>query len=180
MGAGLAVFITPTMPITGVGKIASPRVSLYRLTLPPVIGVSKNLQASAMPSIDSTSCAMISGRSGLPKFRLLVAATGSAPAVDRLRQHSATINLAPSRGSSRQYRALPSSVIAIDVPVSLIRTIAASEPGPSLVLVRTVWSYCCQIQRLEQMSPELSSAIRSDLIASPVARLGIAGAFIGT
>ena len=28
-------------PITGVGQIASPKVSLYRLTLPPVIGVSK-------------------------------------------------------------------------------------------------------------------------------------------
>ena len=42
--------------------------------------------------MDSTSCAMISGRSGLPKLRLLVAATGSAPAVERLRQHSATIN----------------------------------------------------------------------------------------
>ena len=55
-----------------------------------------------MPSIDSTNCAMISGRSGLPKFKLLVAATGSAPTVDRLRQHSATSNLAPSRGSSRQ------------------------------------------------------------------------------
>ena len=51
-----------------------------------------------MPSIDSTSCAMISGRSGLPKFRLLVVATGSAPTVDRLRQHSATISFVPSRG----------------------------------------------------------------------------------
>ena len=46
-----------------------------------------------MPSIASTSCAMISGRSGLPKFRLLVAATGSAPTVERLRQHSATSKL---------------------------------------------------------------------------------------
>src|ERR1700680_3224040 len=160
--------------------MASPSVSLYRLTFPPVMGVSKNLHASPMPSIDSTSCAMISGRSGLPKLRLLVAATGSAPAVDRLRQHSATINLAPSRGSSTQYRALPSSAIAIDVPVSLIRTIAAPEPGPSMVLVRTVWSYCCQIQRLEQMSPELSSAIRSDWMRSAVDWLGIGGASIAT
>ena len=90
------------MPITGVGQIASPSVSLYRLTLPPVIGVSKKRQASPMPSIASTSCAMISGRSGLPKFRLLVAATGSAPTVERLRQHSATISRAPSRGESAQ------------------------------------------------------------------------------
>ena len=56
----------------------SPSVSLYRLTLPPVMGVSKKLHASAIPSIASTSCAMISGRSGLPKFRQSVTAIGSA------------------------------------------------------------------------------------------------------
>ena len=46
----------------------------------------------------STSCAMISGRSGFPKLRLLVAATGIAPTAERLRQHSATMRRAPSRG----------------------------------------------------------------------------------
>src|ERR1700677_323528 len=136
--AGAAVFINPTIPITGVGQIASPRVSLYKLTLPPVIGVSKCRQASAIPSIDSTSCAMISGRSGFPKFRLLVAATGTAPTVERFRQHSATINRAPSRGDNAQYRALPSSDIAMLESVSFIRTIAASPPGPASVFVRTV------------------------------------------
>src|ERR1700722_10536527 len=100
---GAPVFISPTIPITGEGQIASPNVSLYRLTFPPVIGVSKKVQASPIPSIVSTSCAIISGRSGLPKFKLLVAATGSAPTVDKFRQHSATICFAPSRGDSAQY-----------------------------------------------------------------------------
>src|ERR1017187_5615167 len=88
----------PTMPMTGGGQIPSPSVSLYRLTLPPVMGVSKKRQASDMPSMASTSWPMISGRSGFPKFRQLVAATGWAPTVERFRQHSATASMAPSRG----------------------------------------------------------------------------------
>ena len=35
-----------------------------------------------------------------------------------------------------------------------MRTIAASEPGPSVVLVRTLQSYCSKIQRLEHKSPD--------------------------
>ena len=95
---GAAVAINPTTPITGVGQMPSPSVSLYRLTLPPVMGVSKNLQASDIPSMASTNWFMISGRSGFPKFRQFVAATGFAPTVARLRQHSATASMAPSRG----------------------------------------------------------------------------------
>ena len=43
------------------------------------MGVASAVQASAMPSIAAESWAMISGFSGLPKFRQLVAATGVAP-----------------------------------------------------------------------------------------------------
>jgi hypothetical protein len=50
----------------------------------------------------STNCAIFSGRSGLPKFKLLGRATGSAPTADKLRQHSATSSRAPSRGESEQ------------------------------------------------------------------------------
>src|ERR1700727_1579480 len=70
------------------------------------MGVSKNAHASAIPSMASTIWAMISGRSGLPKLRLLVAATGSAPTAERLRQHSATSRRAPSRGE-RAVAAVP-------------------------------------------------------------------------
>ena len=45
------------------------------------------------------SCAMISGFSGLPKLRQLVAATGVAPVQATLRAASATACMAPSLGS---------------------------------------------------------------------------------
>ena len=45
---------------------------------------------------------MISGRSGLPKFKLSVMASGFAPTVVRFRQHSATACLPPSNGSASQ------------------------------------------------------------------------------
>ena len=60
------------------------------------------MQASAMPFTASTNSPMISGRSGLPKFMQSVMASGSAPTAVRLRQHSATACLAPSRGSAAQ------------------------------------------------------------------------------
>src|SRR5678815_5210130 len=41
---------TPTTPMIGVGKIAFPSVSLYKLTLPPVIGTFRARHASAIPS----------------------------------------------------------------------------------------------------------------------------------
>ena len=77
----------------------SPRVSLYKETLPPVMGVPRAVQASAMPSMAAESCAMISGFSGLPKLRQLVAATGVAPVQATLRAASATACMAPSLGS---------------------------------------------------------------------------------
>ena len=45
--------------------------------MPPVIGMSSARHASPMPSTASTNCHMISGRSGLPKFRQLVAPIGT-------------------------------------------------------------------------------------------------------
>ena len=63
------------------------------------MGVPKAVQASAMPSMAAESCAMISGFSGLPKLRQLVAATGVAPVQATLRAASATACMAPSLGS---------------------------------------------------------------------------------
>ena len=63
------------------------------------MGVPSAVQASAMPSMAAESWAMISGFSGLPKLRQLVAATGVAPVMATLRAHSATACMAPSLGS---------------------------------------------------------------------------------
>jgi hypothetical protein len=49
-----------------------------------------------MPSVARTIWPMVSGFSGLPKFRLSVMAIGSEPAAVRLRQASATACLPPS------------------------------------------------------------------------------------
>ena len=50
---------------------------------------------------------MISGFSGLPKFRQLVAETGVAPVQATLRAASATACIAPSLGSRYVQRPLP-------------------------------------------------------------------------
>ena len=44
------------MPITGVGMMPTPLVSLYRLTLPLTTGTPSASHASASPSIASLSC----------------------------------------------------------------------------------------------------------------------------
>ena len=62
------------------------------------MGFQRNA-AAEMPSIASESWAMISGFSGLPKLRQLVAATGVAPVQATLRAASATACEAPSLGS---------------------------------------------------------------------------------
>jgi hypothetical protein len=49
-----------------------------------------------MPSMARTICPMISGRCGLPKFRLSVMAIGRLPTAVRLRHASATACLPPS------------------------------------------------------------------------------------
>src|SRR5438309_2906692 len=129
----------------------SPRVSLYRLTLPPVMGVSSASQAAVSPSMTSDNCHMIGGFSGLPKFRQFVAATGRAPVQETFLAASATACIAPSLGFSQHQRPLPSSAMASARFVPLIRMSPASAPGPSTVFDCTMESYCSKIQRLEQM-----------------------------
>src|SRR5690349_23831522 len=128
----------------------SPNVSLYRLTLPPVMGVSSALHASVRPSTTCENCHMIGGFSGLPKFRQLVAAMGVAPVQTTLRADSATACIAPSLGSSQHHRPLPSRDMESPRGVPLTRMTPASPPGPSTVLVWTMESYCSKTQRLEQ------------------------------
>src|SRR5262252_11065445 len=108
----------------------SPKVSLYRLTLPPVIGVSRASHAAAMPSTTWESCHMIGGFSGLPKLRQLVAASGVAPVQETLRAASATACMAPSLGLSQHHRPLPSSAMASARLEPLILIKPASAPGP--------------------------------------------------
>jgi hypothetical protein len=90
---------------------------------------------------------MISGRSGLPKFRQFVSASGRAPVHATLRTASATAATVPAYGSSQHQRGLQSTesatAFSVAVPSSrLIRTSAASPPGPITVLPCTSWSYC--------------------------------------
>ena len=87
---------TPTMPIIGVGMTAPLGLSLYSETLPPVMGVFRARQASAMPRHASRNWKKISGLSGLPKLRQLVTASGRAPVTAMLRAASATHALPPS------------------------------------------------------------------------------------
>src|SRR5437660_4839821 len=129
----------------------SPRVSLYRLTLPPVMGVSSASQAAVSPSMTSDNCHMIGGFSGLPKFRQLVAATGIAPVQETFLAASATACMAPSLGLSQHQRPLPSSAIANARFAPLIRISPASAPGPSTVFDCAMESYCSKIQCFEQM-----------------------------
>src|SRR5215471_3410320 len=138
----------------------SPSVSLYKLTLPPVIGVSSAIHASASPSTTSENCPMICGFSGLPKLRQFVAASGVAPVQETLRAASATACMAPSLGESQHQRPFPSSAMAraLDVPLILINP--ASAPGPSTVFDCTMESYCSKIQRLEQRLGEASRRFR--------------------
>src|SRR4029077_17147279 len=69
----------PTQPTTGVGGIGRPPVSLYSETLPETTGMPSSFAARAMPSIACASSQPIAGRSGLPKLRQSVRASG-APA----------------------------------------------------------------------------------------------------
>src|SRR5579864_3199 len=155
----------------------SPSVSLYKLTFPPVIGVSSASHAAVNPSTTWENCHMICGFSGLPKFRQLVAATGVAPVHDTLRAASATACMAPSLGSSQHQRPLPSSDMASARLLSLILINPASAPGPCTVLVCTIDSYCSKIQRLEQMLGEPSNLFRSR-VKSPTPRRNTVDGFM--
>src|SRR6476659_9049682 len=146
----------------------SPSVSLYKLTLPPVIGVSSAVQASLSPSTTCESCHMIGGFSGLPKFRQFVAATGVAPVQETFRADSATACIAPSFGSSQHQRPLPSRAIARARFDPLMRINPASAPGPSTVFDCTMESYCSKIQRLEQIFGAASSRFRLSVRSAAV------------
>src|SRR6516162_5944530 len=108
----------------------------------------------------SENCPIISGFSGLPKFRQLVAATGVAPVQETLRDASATACIAPSLGSSQHQRPLPSSAMASARLLPLILIKPASAPGPSTVFDCTIESYCSKIQRLEQIFGAANSRFR--------------------
>ena len=102
-----------------------------------------------------TNCPMISGRSGLPKLRLSVMASGLA--ADR-RRDCARLPPPPAcrlrtdrpRNSAASRRDVSASAFG----PSLMRTTAASPPGRCTVLPRMTWSYCSQTQRLEHRSGE--------------------------
>ncbi|MBA7591347.1 hypothetical protein ES708_33501 [subsurface metagenome] len=79
--------------------MASPLLSLFKLTLPLITGVSNARQASLIPLTDSSSCQNISFFSGFPKLRLSVTAIGKAPLQERLRAASATAISPPTKGS---------------------------------------------------------------------------------
>src|SRR5436309_2961333 len=104
---------------------------------------------------------MICGFSGLPKFKQLVAATGTAPVQETFRAASATACIAPNFGSSQHQRPLPSRAMASARLVFLIRITPASAPGPSTVLDCTMESYCSKIQRFEQILGEVSRRLNS-------------------
>src|SRR5579864_5234345 len=153
----------------------SPSVSLYRLTLPPVMGVSSAVQASVRPSTTWENCHMICGFSGLPKFRQFVAATGVAPVQETLRADSTTACIAPILGSSQHQRPLPSKAMASARFDPLIRISPASAPGPSTVFDCTIESYCSKIQRLEQTLGAASNRLRFSVKSLAVLHFTFAG-----
>ena len=102
----------PTIPITGVGLIGISFVWLYKDTLPPVTGVSKALQASAIPLHEDESCQYPISFSGEEKFKLFVIATGSAPTQLTFLVDSATAAIDPLKGSSATHLLLQSTEAA--------------------------------------------------------------------
>src|SRR5262245_445837 len=99
------------------------------------MGTDNARQAAPIPSTARANCHMTAGRSGLPKFKQLVAPSGRAPAQATFRHASATASIAPRYGSRKQYRLLPSTDIASPRLVPLIRRTPAPNPGKLTVLV---------------------------------------------
>jgi hypothetical protein len=122
-----------------------------------VTGVPSASQASEIPAIDSANCHITSGRSGLPKFRQFVIASGRAPVTATFRAASATACIAPSFGSRRPYRPLPSLETTTAFSVPGTRITAPSESGPATVLPWTMRSYCRQTHRFDAMAGEARS-----------------------
>jgi hypothetical protein len=115
---------------------------LYSETLPPTIGASSARQASAMPRTASVSCQAMCGFSGLPKFRLFVVPSGSAPTHARLAAHSKTDADRAVVRVARDPRPLPSIDVAMPRPFSSARTAASACSGRRTVRDCTSQSYC--------------------------------------
>ena len=84
-----------------------------------------------------TNWPIIFGRSGFPKFILLVTASGFAPVAIIFLQASATACAPPVSGPARQYLGVQSTVIANALLVPETRITAASPPGLTTVLFIT-------------------------------------------
>ena len=94
--------ITPTPPIAGVGQNAR---ALRLVIKRDIAGDDREIEraaASPTPCRHPTNWPIYSGRSGLPKLRLSVSASGVAPRTVMFRQASATACLPPSTGSAAQ------------------------------------------------------------------------------
>src|SRR6202041_612179 len=140
------------------------------------MGMSRERQASEIPSIASENCHITSGFSGLPKFRQFVAAMGRAPVQATLRAASTTACMAPRRGLRKHQRPFPSVDSAIARLVSFRRRTAASpEPGPMRVFVRTMESYCSVIQYLDAIVGEASNSLKFSVSEVPSAANVIEG-----
>ena len=94
--------------------------SLYKDTLPPVTGVSKALQASAIALQEDESCQYPISFSGEEKFKLLVIAIGSAPTQLTLLADSATAAIVPLKGSRATHLLLQSTETATPVNTLLL------------------------------------------------------------
>ena len=110
-----------------------------------------------MPSMQAANWPMISGFSGLPKFRQSVIASGVAPTAVRLRQASATACRPPSTGIGEAVarRAVRGNGDALRRAEDAQH--GGVAPGRCTVEAITMWSYCSQIQRLLARSGQASS-----------------------
>jgi hypothetical protein len=124
------------------------------------MGASSARHASPIPRTASVSCHAMCGFSGLPKFRLFVVPSGSAPTHARFDAHSSTTPTVPQYGSQATRRPLPSIDVATPRPFSSRRTAASASFGRRTVRDWTIQSYCWNSGRREATFGEASSARR--------------------
>ena len=107
---------------------------------------------------------MISGFSGLPKFRQLVRASGRAPVQATLRAASATAAIVPpardraSRSAGCSRRRAPAPCASACRPRASRARARRRRPGRRMVLPCTSWSYWRQIHAFEPKFGSSSSA----------------------
>ena len=121
--------------------------SLYKETLPPVTGVSKALQASAIPLQEDDSCQYPISFSGEEKFKLFVIANGSAPTQLTFLADSATAAIDPLKGSSATHlllqsteAATPENFLFLFFSFCALNLITAASDPPGL---KTVFACTC-------------------------------------